>query len=138
MASVRPTYEKQLQNELTIQIRWATDWKISCLRFQIVKQNTLLHLKYKQAHGSTVLLKYAKSPVVYGSLRELFSSYMCGGLGKPVTLTKHNLHFYLRNRNLHYLHILYCLLYSKFLLEAKLQEFKEGPYQKLLKEKNEF
>ena len=25
-----------------------------------------------------------------------------------------------------------------FPLEAKLQEFKEGPYQKLLKEKNEF
>ena len=28
--------------------------------------------------------------------------YMCGGLGKPVILTKNNLH---------YLHVLYCLLY---------------------------
>ena len=30
----------------------------------------------------------------------------------------------------------YCI--QIFPLEAKLQEFKEGPYQKLLKEKNEF
>ena len=37
---------------------------------------------------------------------------LCGGLGKPVTLTKNNLHLYLRNGNRHYLHILYCLLYS--------------------------
>ena len=30
----------------------------------------------------------------------------------------------------------YCI--QIFPLEANLQEFKEGPYQKLLKEKNEF
>ena len=37
---------------------------------------------------------------------------MCDGIGKPVTLTKIEMHFYLRNGKIYDLHILYCLLYS--------------------------
>ena len=61
---------------------------------------------------------------------------MYGGLGKPVTLTKNHLHFYLRNENLHYLHILYCLLYSNIPTRSKVT----GIFlpKKLLREKNMF
>ena len=49
----------------------------------------------------------------------IFHAYMCSGLGKPVTLTKNYFHFYLRNGNLHYLHVLYCLLYSNIPTRSK-------------------
>ena len=44
---------------------------------------------------------------------------MCGGLGKPVTLTKKQMCFYSRNGKKHYFHFQYSLLYSNIPTRSK-------------------
>ena len=59
------------------------------------------------------------TPHMIGIKLEMKPLYMCGGLGKAVRLTKNCFKFYLRNGNIHCLHVLYCLLYSNIPTRSK-------------------